>query len=85
MLPKGTHNIPVPHSLRTSVSTDKVHEFRLVQPFGPHNITFVRPFGLHLCLGGPEGILMLLCGQRPHKKVDDMRPRGLHKLYLWRN
>ena len=41
--------------------------FGLVRSFGPHNIAFLRPFGLHLCMEGPEGLLMLLCDQRPHK------------------
>ena len=67
-----------------SVSRDKVREFKLVQPFGPHNITIVRPFGLHLCLGGPEGLLILLCSQRPHKKADVVRPGRPDELFIYR-
>ena len=71
-------------SVVSSVSTDKVREFRLVRPFGPHNFTFVRSFGPHFCLGGPEGLLMLLCGQMPHKKADIIRPGGPDELFVYR-
>ena len=37
------------------------------RPYGRAS-SFSAAFGLYLCLEGPEGFLMLLWSQRPHKK-----------------
>ena len=56
------------HSFILHINLSLCHHdsrIQLLRPFGPYNISLVWSFGQHLCLGGPDSLYMLMCGQKP--------------------